>query len=230
MKDHWNLIIIGEKVVLVPYRKEHVLQYHEWMKDEELLNATASEPLSLEEEYAMQEEWRVDPTKCTFIVLDKQIEDTPGTGNHGGGMVGDVNLFWNDHDDPNCAEIEVMVARKSSQRKGLATEALRLFMAYAVQHLFVSRFRAKILETNSASQQLFSKLGFKEVSRSEIFKEIVYEYMPSNIDSNSSTVHIQLEVSENKQEGKSYGNLMLQFGSYDANDNTDHDTYVVHEV
>ena len=31
-------------------------------KDEELLNATASEPLSLEEEYAMQEEWRVDPS------------------------------------------------------------------------------------------------------------------------------------------------------------------------
>lgn len=120
-------------------------------------------------------------------------------------MVGDVNLFWNDHDDPNCAEIEIMVAHKSSQRKGLATEALTLFMNYAVRHLSVSRFRAKILETNSASQQLFSKLGFKEVSRSEIFKEIVYEHMPSNVDKSSSA-----------EEGTSHENPMLQFGSYDA--------------
>lgn len=38
-------------------------------KDEELLNATASEPLSLEEEYAMQEEWRVDPRSTFFVAF-----------------------------------------------------------------------------------------------------------------------------------------------------------------
>ena len=27
MKDNWNVCIVGEKVVLVPYRKEHVAQY-----------------------------------------------------------------------------------------------------------------------------------------------------------------------------------------------------------
>ena len=155
-------------------------------------------------------------SECTFIVLDKSLEDTPGTGNHGGGMVGDVNLFWNDHDDPNCAEIEIMVARKSSQRKGLATEALSLFMAYAVRHLSVSRFRAKILETNIASQHLFCKIGFEEVSRSEIFKEIVYEYMPLSTESNSSTAQL-FGFSENQEAGE---NPTLQFGSYDANDNS----------
>ena len=40
-------------------------------KDEEFLNATASEPLSLEEEYAMQEEWRVDPSSTFY----RSIED-----------------------------------------------------------------------------------------------------------------------------------------------------------
>jgi DNA polymerase delta subunit 2 len=39
-------------------------------KDEELLNATASDPLSLEEEYAMQEEWRVDPRSTFFGIQD----------------------------------------------------------------------------------------------------------------------------------------------------------------
>ena len=50
-------------------------------------------------------------------------------------MAGDVNLYWNDHDDPNTAEIEVMVAEKQSRRKGLAREALLLFMTYAIAHL-----------------------------------------------------------------------------------------------
>jgi hypothetical protein len=50
-------------------------------------------------------------------------------------MAGDVNLYWNDHDDPNTAEIEVMVAEGRSRRKGLAAEALTLFMGYAVTEL-----------------------------------------------------------------------------------------------
>jgi hypothetical protein len=39
------------------------------MQSEELLSLTASEPLTLDEEYAMQRSWREDPDKCTFIVL-----------------------------------------------------------------------------------------------------------------------------------------------------------------
>lgn len=39
------------------------------MQSEELLAQTASEPLSLEEEYDMQRKWREDDDKCTFILL-----------------------------------------------------------------------------------------------------------------------------------------------------------------
>ncbi len=57
----------------IVFRREHVPKYHQWMKSNELLQLTASEPLSLDEEYEMQKNWTIDSDKCTFIVIDKQL-------------------------------------------------------------------------------------------------------------------------------------------------------------
>lgn len=88
---------------------------------------------------------------------------------------GDVNFFFNDHDDHSIAEIEVMVAEPGSRRKGIAAEALELFMAYGLQVLNISKFRAKIGESNGASLALFERIGYQEVSRSAVFKEVTLE-------------------------------------------------------
>jgi hypothetical protein len=69
-----------------------------------------------------------------------------------------------------------MVAEPASRRRGVALEALQLFMAYGVKFLRVTKFRVKIGENNAASLTLFSeKLGFVEVSRSVVFKEVTLE-------------------------------------------------------
>ncbi|KAF8801172.1 hypothetical protein BYT27DRAFT_7174504 [Phlegmacium glaucopus] len=113
MKANIKTILVGSKVVLVPYQSEHVLKYHEWMLDEELRSLTASEPLTLEEEYEMQQKWQLDEDKLTFIILapnpatSKSIaaasldelfhtnSGLPPTHKRDLQMIGDVNIFLN---------------------------------------------------------------------------------------------------------------------------------------
>ncbi|CAA7047178.1 unnamed protein product [Microthlaspi erraticum] len=173
----------GKRVVLVPYMAEHVPRYHNWMQDEELLQATGSEPLSLEQEYEMQISWTQDPNKRTFIVLDKDFikEDLLHGEPHVEAMTGDVNIYMNDVDDPKVAEVEIMIAEPGSRGKGLGKESVLMMMAYAVKNLEIHKFTAKIGDSNSASLSLFRKLGFEESSYSNIFKEVTLEYIVTDL-------------------------------------------------
>lgn len=157
--------------VLVPYKEMHVKQYHQWMQDPEMLYLTASEPLTLDQEFYNMKSWREDETKMTFIVLDSSRKQNV--------MAGDVNLYLlSDSDNgKKVAEIEVMIADRSSRRKGLAKTALRLLMAFAVQNLHIDAFVAKILENNKPSISLFSKvLKFDKHRRLPAFQEMHYRY------------------------------------------------------
>ncbi|KAL2699148.1 hypothetical protein AAEP93_010536 [Penicillium crustosum] len=146
-----NIALCSSKALLVPYSSWHVPRYHEWMKDPEIQEATASEPLTLEEEYSMQRSWRQDADKLTFIVCraittgtedgfpsqtELQTEsDSPAT------MVGDINLFLRvddgeEGDSPPqiVGEVELMIAEKVNQRRGFGRAALLMFMRYIVQN------------------------------------------------------------------------------------------------
>ncbi|XP_024009631.1 N-acetyltransferase 9-like protein isoform X2 [Eutrema salsugineum] len=149
----------GKIVVLVPYMAAHVPKYHRWMQDSALLQATGSEPLSLEQEYEMQISWTQDPNT----------------------MAGDVNIYMNDVDDPKVAEVEIMIAESKSRGKGIGKESVLMMMAYAIKNLEIHKFTAKIGDSNTASLSLFRKLGFEDSSYSGIFKEVTLEYMVTNL-------------------------------------------------
>ena len=173
MRCNRDLVLESGAVTLVPYRPEHVPTYHGWMGDPWLQEMTASEPLSLEEEYAMCKSWQEDEDKLTFIVLDSAA----GTGIDA--MVGDVNLFFHawlreeDDTDYAVAEVEVMIGEPSARRKGLATGAVRMMLDYAATELATRKFVAKIKMANEPSLAMFtSKLGFIEVDKDEGFQEI----------------------------------------------------------
>ncbi|KAI8056566.1 N-acetyltransferase 9-like protein [Syncephalis plumigaleata] len=180
MRQNENLVLKGQRVILVPYRPEHVPRYHEWMQSPVLQEATASEPLTLEQEYAMQTSWREDNDKCTFILLSSQSSNTTTTVEEAdwprdAPMIGDVNLFINDIDDPHCAEIEIMIAEPAYRRGGVATEALQLMMHYGYTTLGLRKYVAKIGMDNEASIRLFKeKLGYEQTSVSQVFREITF--------------------------------------------------------
>ncbi|XP_074519871.1 alpha/beta-tubulin-N-acetyltransferase 9 isoform X1 [Halichoeres trimaculatus] len=176
MKINENTLLEGNKVVLVPYTEEHVPRYHEWMKSPELQQLTASEPLTLEQEYDMAKSWREDDDKCTFIILDKQrwgdssVEEEQC-------MVGDVNIFLTDPTDLSLAELEVMIAEPTYRGKGIGKEVTSMMMCYGVTKLGVKKFEVKIGLDNKISISMFKKLHFQEVSVCNVFKEVTLVLM-----------------------------------------------------
>ncbi|KAH7884607.1 GNAT domain-containing protein [Phlebopus sp. FC_14] len=186
-----DAILRGQKVVLVPYKPEHVEKYHQWMSDPTLQQLTASEPLTLDEEYEMQKRWREDPDKLTFIILASEGEgDVPALP-----MAGDVNLFLKGSPDDEDfeAEAEIMIAEQAYRRKGFALEALRLMFAYATSSsadfacpplpssilpppnplpISPERLVVRISEENQPSISLFQQLGFVVVRVVQVFHEV----------------------------------------------------------
>jgi RimJ/RimL family protein N-acetyltransferase len=124
------------------------------MQDADLQAATASEPLSMTEEYDMQRSWRTDNDKLTFIVCQSGEPSATSQTVQGGDddrperMIGDINLFLfepededDDNDDgeaPNTSnpsnalvgEIELMIARQDLHRQGYGRAALLSFTTY----------------------------------------------------------------------------------------------------
>ncbi|SPO20693.1 related to N-acetyltransferase [Ustilago trichophora] len=126
MRINRNTVLVGHKVILVPYRKQHVPRYHEWMKDPLIQEQTASEPLSLDEEYEMQQSWAVDEDKLTFIILARPDGDDAGPADATSvpdlisrcKMVGDVNIFFNEvHDDDDNDEDDTEQAAPATKEQ-----------------------------------------------------------------------------------------------------------------
>jgi len=78
-----------------------------------------------------------------------------------GSTVGTVELF--DFDPFHLrAGLGIIIFDKEDRRKGLAAKVLELIMSYAFNEFGIFQLYANIAESNSASIELFSKLGFSQ--------------------------------------------------------------------
>ncbi|XP_069807778.1 alpha/beta-tubulin-N-acetyltransferase 9 isoform X2 [Dendropsophus ebraccatus] len=193
MRVNEDTVLRGQGVLLVPYEPHHVPRYHEWMKSEELQKLTASEPLTLDQEYNMQRSWREDNDKCTFIILDRGQWDLGCPEDEC--MVGDVNLFLVDLENPLLAEIEIMIAEPRFRGRGFGEESVRLMLFYGATTFGISTFQAKIGQENLTSVRLFNRLHFKEVSCSSIFQEMTLHWEVTETERQwlLDSVHVNVE-------------------------------------
>ncbi|XP_062553460.1 alpha/beta-tubulin-N-acetyltransferase 9 isoform X2 [Armigeres subalbatus] len=169
MRINENLKIVGSNVILVPYESKHVPKYHHWMKSPELQELTASEPLSLEEEYQMQKSWRED-------------EDSRD-GDEIAALIGDTNIFLqpnegddaDDEDIVKTGEIEIMIAEQTCRGKRYGWESTLLMLHFGIKHLNIQKYKAITKDTNAKAMQMFTKMGFREMKRVPVFQEVTFE-------------------------------------------------------
>jgi RimJ/RimL family protein N-acetyltransferase len=93
-------------------------------------------------------------SECTFIIASNATLEGNDVIER---LAGDINLFFNDKDNPSRVEMSVMVAELRYRRCGFATEAINLFMKYATDELGVTYFYCKINKNNPASIDLLNR-------------------------------------------------------------------------
>ncbi|BGP36818.1 hypothetical protein JCM10449v2_000720 [Rhodotorula kratochvilovae] len=182
--------LVNDRLVLRPYRRWHVPRYSEWMADDAIREATASERLSLDEEYEMQKSWRFDADKLTFIVhLRSPSAPSPSTSradflaahSSADSMIGDVNLFLHDASPPSSpsstspssapapaptptrrAELEIMLPPSPllPPRSGLALLTLQTFLSYSSRALSLP------------PRAFFARIGFDNVPSAGLFHKL----------------------------------------------------------
>ena len=139
----------------------------------------------------MQESWRRDPDKLTFIAClppavrrDRIVPRRYDAPNQ---MVGDVNLFLEASDRDHheiVGEVELMIAQKEQQGKGLGKATLLAFLIYVAYREYeilaeflcrgsvidkakdkrrMRHLRVKIGQKNTRSIGLFEAFGFQKV-------------------------------------------------------------------
>jgi [ribosomal protein S5]-alanine N-acetyltransferase len=138
----------GERIDLVALEETDLPLVARWINDERVNLYNGSRfPVSAADQRAWFETTRGDRSKQKLVVRAKD-----------GCQVGMVSLFHVDHRQQS-AEVGIYIDPEH-QRRGYASEALRMAVRFAFAEMNVRKVYCGILEFNHASVQLFESVGF----------------------------------------------------------------------
>lgn len=153
----------------------------------------------------MQQSWRTDSDKLTFIAClplapsNSPSTVQPGTADAPSQLLGDVNLFLTqaeEDDEGVIGELELMIAPTAHRRKGYGRATVLTFMQYITAHLSsilteygdgqtpkiekprLLQLKVKIGSKNEKSIALFESIGFLKVGEGPNYfgeVELVFE-------------------------------------------------------
>jgi len=151
-------MIIGKRVRLRALEKDDLPRFVFWINDPEVRrNLTLFQPLSLAQEEKWFEETLCHPVEEQPLYIE--IKD----GNDWM-LVGNVSLANIDRREKS-AEVGIFIGSKDHWGKGYGSEALRLLIGHAFNHLNLNRIFLRVFETNPRAIRCYEKCGFQHEGR-----------------------------------------------------------------
>ncbi|KZT58529.1 hypothetical protein CALCODRAFT_494803 [Calocera cornea HHB12733] len=160
--------VIGQGVIFIPYRREHVKLYRSWLSR---IEGGSVDVINIEEEYNVPDAWENSEDTCVFVVLaiprnrpdgdftDEEIKGLPS--------IGVVQLFLGSGDRGRMAEVMIFIGETEYIKAGYDYDALGLLLSYASSsesglHLSPYNFYVRIPVINDHFKALFRKFGFDQ--------------------------------------------------------------------
>ena len=148
--------IIGENISLLPYTMERC---HEFWKD------YVVDYSMWDKEYIYDENWVnkyfnlkvLDKTRSFFAIC---INDK---------VIGEIQLK-NINNEKSVATLSIHLSNDNHKNRGFGTEAIKLMIDYAFEHLKLNTLYADAVLRNKRSQHVLEKLGFVEIHVDKILR------------------------------------------------------------
>lgn len=144
----------GDKVKLVPPKREYIERFQKWMNDLDITQyLTVFRPITRE----IQEDWYDKMAKSeneilfSIVVLDDENNEL---------LIGncDIDVDWKNRVG-NCG---IVIGEKKYHGKGYGTEAMGLLVDYGFTTLNLNRIELEAHSFNSRALKSYTKVGFKK--------------------------------------------------------------------
>jgi RimJ/RimL family protein N-acetyltransferase len=151
-------MIKGEKVALIPIKRENIDHYLKWLNDPEITQYLISAflPLTRDQEEAWFDNRKNRENSIIFsiIVLQDNGQEVL-IGNCG------IEIDWKNR----VGECGIVIGEKDYHGKGYGTKAMELLIQYVFDRLNLHRVQLRTFDFNIRAYKSYKKIGFFEEGR-----------------------------------------------------------------